>query len=134
MAGKRPARVQTRAPVLGKAWDASITFSGKLTTTLLPCSRESQCPRGNARSAVRPARGGIEITFLAQHTLHVVVDQANVLRTIDGMQPDRLPAKQDQDYIRQRTGPQASGNRQVKTTPDPALFPLALEFIERHRR
>ena len=50
------------------------------------------------------------------------------------MKPNGPPAKQDQNYICQRTRPQASRDGQMKAPPNAAFFPLALKFIERQSR
>src|SRR5689334_22312033 len=50
------------------------------------------------------------------------------------MKPGRSSAKENQHHIGQRTGSQATRNRQMEPPPDAAFFPLSLEVVERQCR
>src|SRR4051794_7698078 len=50
------------------------------------------------------------------------------------MEPQGPPAKLQQHHIRQRTGTEASRDRQVEAPPESALLPLLFEFVHGERR
>src|SRR6185436_15742209 len=79
-------------------------------------------------------RGRVLIALVDQHPLDVIVNQRNVFRAVDGMQPNGLPEELNQNHIRQRTGSQASRNGQMEPAANAALLPLALELVERDGR
>jgi hypothetical protein len=86
------------------------------------------------KAAAFQFRRRIEISLRPQHFLNVRIDAGDVFGAIDGVQPQGLISKQDQDDVGERTRPQAAGDGEMKSPADAARFPLGFEFLERQGR
>jgi len=77
---------------------------------------------------------GIKILIGQEHLFHVIVDRVNIVGAVDGLKPNRLTVKLNQNHIRKRTGSQAPGDGQMKPPANAAFLPLTLEFFKGYRR
>ena len=83
-----------------------------------------------------PGKCGRQIQILLgqEHFFHVIVDEVNVIGAVDGVKPNGLAMKLNQNHIRKRTRAQASRDCQMKPPANAAFFPLTLEFFKGQRR
>ncbi len=67
-----------------------------------------------------------------QHSFKVVKHCHHGRFIVDGVQPDRFPAKENEDDVGQWARAQAAGDCQVHAQPQPTPFPLTLVGVERY--
>ena len=98
----------------------------------------SHHPCGGFEITLELAGGEFDRDFIVgvvhEHALDEVVDEVNVGRVVDGVEPNGAAVNLDENDVGERTGAEAAGNGEMKTAAHAAFLPLLFELGERERR